>query len=357
MENLNDKVSVDDTRINDIVPLPTPNAVVGAYAADEATRALIVKTRAEIKAILDGEDDRLLIVVGPCSIHDEAAAYDYARRLNAFADNVRDELLIVMRTYFEKPRTTVGWKGLMYEPDLDGEGDINKGIGLVRRILLKINEMGLPASTEYLDTISPQYIADLVSWGAIGARTVESQIHRQLVSGISCPIGFKNSTSGTVKVAVDALISSSNPHKFFAVTKDGRASIAHTKGNDALHIILRGGTDGPNYSPDDVAHATEMMEKRDFRPNVMIDASHGNSYKDHTRQKEVIASICEQVGGGNRAIMGVMIESHINEGNQKMIPGQPLEYGVSITDKCINWDETEVRLVELAEAVKGRREV
>jgi len=297
MSNLTAKVSVDDTRIQEITPLTTPNEIIEQYPADEASLELVRKTRADIKAILDGDDDRLLIVIGPCSIHDEEGAYDYARRLATIVPQVSNELLIVMRTYFEKPRTTIGWKGLMYEPDLFGGGDIEKGIRLVRKILVEVNKMGLPASTEYLDTISPQFIADLVSWGAIGARTVESQIHRQLVSGISCPIGLKNSTSGDVKVAVDAMISSQNPHKFFAVTKDGQASIATTTGNDALHIILRGGGGVPNYSPEDVANATEMMEGKGMRPNIMIDASHGNSYKDHNRQKEVIASISEQVSG------------------------------------------------------------
>lgn len=348
------KISVDDTRIHKIVPLPTPNNIIKQFPVDPSIRNLVLKTRSDIKTILDGEDDRLLVVIGPCSIHDESAAYDYAERLVNFMPTVQDDLLIVMRTYFEKPRTTIGWKGLMYDPDLTNDmGDIVKGISLVRNILLKINDMGLPTSTEYLDTISPQFIADLVSWGAIGARTVESQIHRQLVSGISCPIGFKNATSGGVKVAIDAMVSSSNPHRFFAVTKDGQASIAETTGNDTLHVVLRGGNNGPNYSPDDIAKTTEAIEKRGFRPNIMIDSSHGNSYKDHTRQKEVIASICEQVSGGNRAIMGVMTESHINAGNQKL--SDELAYGVSITDKCIDWDETTIRLKELAAAVQARR--
>ncbi len=354
MSILTQKLSVDDTRIREIVPLPAPNEIIEELAADDATRALVLQTRTEIKAILNGEDDRLLVVVGPCSIHDEEAAYDYAQRLVDFAPAVRDDLLIVMRTYFEKPRTTIGWKGLMYDPELDGEmGDINKGIRLVRKILLHINEMGLPTSTEYLDTISPQFIADLVSWGAIGARTVESQIHRQLVSGISCPIGLKNGTNGSIKVAIDAMVSASNPHKFFAVTKDGLASVAETTGNDALHIVLRGGSDGPNYSPTHVADTAAAIEKRGFRPSIMIDSSHGNSYKDHTRQKEALASVCQQVAGGEQSIIGVMIESHIHAGNQKM--SDDMAYGVSITDKCIDWQETEVRLTELAEAARMRR--
>jgi 3-deoxy-7-phosphoheptulonate synthase len=303
---------------------------------------------------LHGEDDRLAVVIGPCSIHDPGAALEYARRLRPLRDTHADALEIVMRVYFEKPRTTVGWKGLINDPDLDGSFNINKGLRLGRRVLCEINAMGLPAGVEYLDTISPQYISDLVAWGAIGARTTESQIHREMASGVSCPVGFKNGTDGNVKIAVDAVGAASHPHHFLAVTKEGQATVAATAGNPDGHVILRGGKT-PNYGPEHVAAACQLLAQAGLPARLMIDASHANSSKRHENQPRVVADVAAQLEGGERRVVGVMIESHLVGGRQDLVPGLSLVYGQSITDACIDWETSLGVLDRLADAVRVRR--
>ena len=320
-----------------------------------ATR-VVMASRNAIHAILNGADERLLVVVGPCSIHDPAAAIDYAERLATLRERLADRLEIVMRVYFEKPRTTVGWKGLINDPDLDGSFDINKGLGLARNVLSAVNNLGLPAGTEFLDMTTPQYIADLVSWAAIGARTTESQIHRELASGLSCPVGFKNGTDGNVRIAADAVKSASHPHHFMAVTKGGRSAIATTSGNEDCHIILRGGS-RPNYDAASVEAASADLARAGVKPCIMIDTSHANSSKKPENQPQVVADIARQVAGGERRIMGVMIESHLVAGRQDVQPGKPLTYGQSITDGCIDWETTVTALEQLADAVKARGSV
>ncbi|HFD88167.1 MAG TPA: 3-deoxy-7-phosphoheptulonate synthase, partial [Gammaproteobacteria bacterium] len=309
-----------------------------------------------IHNILHGDDDRLLVVVGPCSIHDPEAGLEYARRLVKQREAYKDTLEIVMRVYFEKPRTTVGWKGLINDPGLDGSFHINKGLRIARDLLQQINSMGLPTATEYLDLISPQYVADLISWGAIGARTTESQVHRELASGLSCPVGFKNSTDGDMQIAIDAIGSSSNPHHFLSVTKAGHSAIFSTTGNPDCHIILRGGNGEPNYDAEHIEQATAQLEKAGRTPRLMVDCSHANSRKQHERQIEVAADIANQIAGGENRIIGVMIESHLQPGRQNAKPGQTLEYGKSITDACIGWDDTLPVLEQLSQAVRKRRE-
>jgi len=294
------------------------------------------------------------VIVGPCSIHDVDAAREYARRLKPMIDELADDLCIIMRVYFEKPRTTVGWKGLINDPDMDESFHINKGLRLARSLLLDLNKQGVPAATEFLDLISPQYIADLISWGAIGARTTESQGHRELASGLSCPIGFKNSTDGGFKIAIDAVQAASRPHVFMSLTKQGHSAIFSTTGNDDCHIILRGGKK-PNYDSASVQQAAEQLEKSGLHPNLMVDCSHANSNKDYTRQIDVCHDIATQVRHGEKRIMGVMLESHLVEGRQDVVPGQQLTYGQSVTDACINWESTEILLRELADAVRARR--
>ncbi|MGC9223261.1 MAG: 3-deoxy-7-phosphoheptulonate synthase [Terracidiphilus sp.] len=321
----------------------------------EAASTTIFNARNEVASILRGEDDRLVVLAGPCSIHDVKAAREYAGLLKGAATEFADDLRIVMRVYFEKPRTTVGWKGLINDPDLDGTYKINDGLRLARHLLLDLAAMGVPTGTEFLDMISPQYIAGLVSWGAIGARTTESQVHRQLVSGVSCPVGFKNATSGDVQVAVDAVLSASYSHTFLGHTHHGQSAIFVTTGNPDCHIILRGGRNAANYSAESVAQAAALMERAGVSPRIMIDFSHANSQKDYRRQNVVCHDVAAQVAQGNRKIIGVMIESNLVAGAQKLVAGRPLVYGQSITDGCIDWKETRALLAELAAAVRTRR--
>lgn len=345
----------DDLRIRETKELVSPAQVHEQYPVTDNAAKVVYTTRQAIHEILHGRDDRLLVVVGPCSIHDVIAARDYADRLKAVRDRLVDDLRIVMRVYFEKPRTIVGWKGLINDPDLDESFHINKGLRLARELLLHLNEMGVPAGTEYLDLISPQYVADLVSWGAIGARTTESQGHRELSSGLSCPVGFKNGTDGTLKIAVDAVAAAMRPHHFLSVTKEGRTAIFSTTGNDDCHVILRGGTE-PNYDSANVQQAARDMEAAGLTPNIMVDCSHANSRKRPPRQREVAEDVAAQIAGGERRIIGAMIESHLFEGRQDVIPGRPLTYGQSITDACIGWEDTVPILELLADAARRRRE-
>ncbi len=321
----------------------------------EAASTTIYEARSEIVAILNGRDDRLLVLAGPCSIHDPKAARDYAARLKTAIGEFSADLRLVMRVYFEKPRTTVGWKGLINDPHLDQSYKINDGLRLARHLLLDLAEMGVPAGTEFLDMITPQYIAGLVAWGAVGARTSESQVHRQLVSGVSCPVGFKNATSGDVQVAVDAVLSAACSHTFLGHTKYGQSAIFVTAGNRDCHIILRGGRQTVNYTAADVSEAAVRMEKAGIAPRIMIDFSHANAKKDYKRQALVCRDVAAQIAQGNRSIMGAMMESNLVAGAQKLLPGQPLVYGQSITDPCIGWEETHELLKELAAAVRARR--
>lgn len=350
---------VDDIRIELISPLVPPACIMEEYPITEDVVHHVAVSRNAIQDIVVGKDDRLFAVVGPCSVHDTDACFEYGKKLKTLADEVKDDILIAMRVYFEKPRTTVGWKGLINDPDLDGSFNINKGLKKARKFLLDINSLGLPAAGEFLDTISPQFIADLVSWGAIGARTTESQVHRELASGLSCPVGFKNGTSGDFQVAVDACTSSSSGHSFLSVTKNGIAAIVHTKGNKACHIILRGGKQKTNFDAESVKVAINALEKSGVETGLMIDCSHGNSQKKHKNQPKVVSELAKQVATGNKRIMGVMIESHLNEGNQKHVPGKndvsALKYGVSITDACIDFETTKQVIHELAKSVRERR--
>ena len=344
----------DDLRIQKTNELIAPEALIRDIPLSEAASQTVSCARQGIAEILRGESDRLLVVVGPCSIHDPDAARVYATGLRRAAAQHADDLLVVMRVYFEKPRTTVGWKGLINDPDLDNTFQINKGLHLARQLLADLAEMGLPAGTEYLDLISPQYVADLVSWGAIGARTTESQTHRELASGLSCPVGFKNATDGDIQVAIDAIGSASQPHHFLSVTKQGHSAIFQTAGNEDCHIILRGGRH-PNYDMFSVDDASEMLTRAGLPARIMIDASHANSRKIPARQIDVARDIATQVARGSRAIFGIMLESFLVEGRQNVVAGQPLVYGKSITDPCIDWGSTEVLLAELARAVRARR--
>ncbi|MFN3630566.1 MAG: 3-deoxy-7-phosphoheptulonate synthase AroG [Casimicrobiaceae bacterium] len=345
---------VDDVRIKDMFELAPPSHLMREFKANDASEQLVYETRQSIHKVLHGADDRLVVIVGPCSIHDKKAALDYATRLKVLRDELARELIVVMRVYFEKPRTTVGWKGLINDPWLDGSYKINDGLRLAREILLDINEMGVPAATEFLDTLTPQYYADLISWGAIGARTTESQVHRQLASGMSCPMGFKNGTDGNIRIAVDAIKAAAAPHFFLSVTKGGHSAIVSTNGNEDCHLILRGGKT-TNYDAASVETAAQELAKAGLPARIMIDFSHANSSKQHRKQVEVCADVARQIAGGDNRIFGVMIESHINEGRQDLIPGKPLAYGVSITDACIDWATTEGLLRELASAVTARR--
>lgn len=344
----------DDLRIRSLTPLSTPAEVIHDCPASESATNTVAASRAALHRIIGGTDDRLVVVIGPCSIHDPRAALEYAGRLVAQRERYADTLEIVMRVYFEKPRTTVGWKGLINDPDLDGSFRIDKGLRLARRVLHDINELGLPAGCEFLDMISPQYIVDLVAWGAIGARTTESQVHRELASGLSCPVGFKNGTGGDVKIAVDAVQAASQPHHFMAVTKDGQAAIAATAGNEDCHVILRGGRQ-PNYDAASVASACAVIGKAGLAARVMIDASHANSEKKPDNQPRVIDDIATQLEAGEQRIIGVMVESHLLGGRQDLVPGQPLVYGQSMTDGCIDWDSSLQVLQRLDQAVRHRR--
>ncbi|MBT9597176.1 MAG: 3-deoxy-7-phosphoheptulonate synthase [Vitreoscilla sp.] len=349
-----DSTRVDDVRIGAVRPLISPALLQDEMPMPEASQALVETARRELAEVLSGRGDRLIAVVGPCSIHDHGQALDYARRLKALADELKGELLVVMRVYFEKPRTTVGWKGYINDPRLDGSFRINEGLRRARALLLEVAELGLPAGTEFLDLLSPQYIADLVSWGAIGARTTESQSHRQLASGLSCPVGFKNGTDGGVKVAADAVVAAQASHAFMGMTKMGQAAIFETRGNADCHVILRGGKQ-PNYSAADVEAACTVLRTAGLREQVMVDFSHANSSKQHRRQIEVGADVAGQIAGGEHRITGVMVESHLADGRQDLVPGQPLKPGVSITDACLGWAETEPVLRQLAAAVSARR--
>ncbi|WP_244818031.1 3-deoxy-7-phosphoheptulonate synthase [Caballeronia sp. Lep1P3] len=354
-DSTQDTTRIDDTRIGAVRPLISPALLLDELPVTPGVQTLVEKSRAAIANVLHGRDDRLVVVVGPCSIHDHGQAMDYAHRLKTVADRLCDDLVIVMRVYFEKPRTTVGWKGYINDPRLDGSFRINEGLRRARELLLEISALGLPTGTEFLDLLSPQYIADLIAWGAIGARTTESQSHRQLASGLSCPIGFKNGTDGGVQVAADAIVAASASHAFMGMTKMGMAAIFETRGNQDCHVILRGGKKGPNYDAQSVAATCTALAALKQREQVMIDCSHANSNKSHARQIEVADDIARQLAAGETRITGVMIESHLEEGRQDLKPGVPLEHGVSITDACLGWTQTEPVLETLADAVRQRR--
>jgi 3-deoxy-7-phosphoheptulonate synthase len=346
--------NTDDLRIREIKELAPPSHAMSENPCTPEVSLLVFETRQALHRILHGMDDRLVVVIGPCSIHDTKAAIEYAQKLKTQRDRLSGELEIVMRVYFEKPRTTVGWKGLINDPELDGSFNINKGLRTARSLLLEINAMGLPAGCEFLDMITPQYIADLVSWGAIGARTTESQVHRELASGLSCPVGFKNGTDGNVRIAVDAMKAASQPHHFLSVTKAGHSAIVSTLGNEDCHVILRGGK-APNYDAVSVQAACDEMAKAGLAQRVMIDSSHANSSKKPENQPAVCAEVGAQIAQGETRIMGLMIESHLVAGRQDLIPGQPLVYGQSVTDGCIDWESSLKVLDALAESVRERR--
>jgi len=349
-----DTTRIDDTRIRAVRPLVSPAIVLEDLPVTAGVEALIEVSRAHIADVLHGRDDRLLTVVGPCSIHDHDEAIEYAQRLKRVADALSGELVVVMRVYFEKPRTTLGWKGYINDPRLDGSFRINEGLRRARQLLLDVNALGLPAGTEYLDLLSPQYVADLISWGAIGARTTESQSHRQLASGLSCPVGFKNGTDGGVQVAADAIVAARASHSFMGITKMGMAAIFETRGNDDAHVILRGGR-APNYDAAHVDATCAVLRAAGLDERLMIDCSHANSAKDHWRQLDVARDIAARIARGERRIVGVMVESHLRDGRQDLRPGVPLRRGVSITDACLGWDDTESLLRGLAAAVRARR--
>lgn len=344
----------DDLRIRDITKVISPRVLHEEFPITETAAETVYNTRHQIQQILQGNDDRLLVVVGPCSVHDPQAACEYAHNLKQVRDELVDDLLIVMRVYFEKPRTTVGWKGLINDPNLDNSFEINKGLRLARKLLVDINELGLPAGTEFLDLISPQYIADMVSWGAIGARTTESQGHRELASGLSCPVGFKNATDGEVRVAIDAIHAAARPHAFMSVTKEGQSAIFSTAGNLDTHIILRGGH-RPNYDTESVNIASDEIIESGLTPKIMIDLSHANSRKKPEKQIQVGRDVAGQIARGDQRIIGVMIESHLVAGSQSLSASSGLVYGQSITDACIGWDDTGPLLRELAQATAQRR--
>jgi 3-deoxy-7-phosphoheptulonate synthase len=344
----------DDLRISNVRALIPPQLLLEELTMDSAALATVTNARQAIHRVLHGADDRLLAVVGPCSIHDSKAALEYAARLKKAADHHAVDLLVIMRVYFEKPRTTVGWKGFINDPHLDGSFAINEGLRQARRLLLEINRMGLPAGTEFLDLLSPQYISDLIAWGAIGARTTESQTHRQLASGLSCPVGFKNGTDGSIRVAVDALRAAAAPHAFMGMTKTGQAAIFETVGNEDCHVILRGGK-SPNYDAGSVEAAAKELAAAGLAPHLMIDFSHANASKQYQKQVDVGANVAMQLAAGEERVMGVMVESHLNAGRQDLVPGQALQYGVSVTDPCLGWSDTEALLETLAKGVRDRR--
>ena len=348
------KYQTDDLRIKEIKELLPPARLLGDFPLTEKAAETVYETRQAIHRILHGADDRLLAIMGPCSIHDTKAAKEYAARLKDAKQRCAADLLIIMRVYFEKPRTTVGWKGLINDPNLDGSFQINDGLHLARKLLLELNEAGMPAGCEFLDMITPQYIADLIAWGAIGARTTESQVHRELASGLSCPVGFKNGTDGDVRIAVDAIKAASAPHHFLSVTKGGHSAIVHTAGNEDCHIILRGGK-APNFNAASVESICRELAVAGLAAKLMIDCSHANSQKQYERQVDVARDVAAQIAGGDERIFGVMLESHINPGRQDLVRDKELLYGVSITDACIGWDTTVDVLTMLAESVRARR--
>ena len=345
----------DDLRIAELRPLVSPAILMEELPISEQASNLVARTRGAAGAIINGEDDRLLVLAGPCSIHDPDAALDYARRLAGIAGRLRDDLLVIMRVYFEKPRTKVGWKGLINDPNLDNSFNINAGLRKARKLLSDLGELGMPAGSEFLDTITPQFIADLVSWGTIGARTTESQVHRELASGLSMPVGFKNGTDGNIQIAIDAIGAAQSPHHFLSVTKQGISAIVSTTGNDCCHLILRGASNGSNYSEADIKTASKKLGAAKVTDRVMVDCSHGNSNKDHARQALVAEDVCRQLADGSRRICGVMIESNLKAGKQPLKDPAALEYGMSVTDACISWEMTEPVLESLAEAVRQRR--
>ena len=347
-------IKTDEFRTTLIENLVSPAELAEQIPLADDTANFIIESRRQIEAIINREDDRLLVVIGPCSIHDTEAAVDYAKQLKVLHDKYEKELLIVMRVYFEKPRTTVGWKGLISDPDLDKSFHVAKGLNLARTLLMEINRLGLPAGTEFLDMVTGQYISDLISWGAIGARTTESQVHRELASALSCPVGFKNGTDGNIQIAVDAIKASSVPHVLYSPDKSGQMCIYQTHGNPHAHVILRGGKE-PNYHADNVSETKAKLSANEINAGIMIDCSHGNSYKDHTKQIDVARSIADQVVNGSDSISGVMIESFLVEGNQKVIDGKAATYGQSITDACVNLDTSEDMLAMLAQAVANSR--
>ena len=351
--NAMNQPALQNVRIRSIKGVSTPAQVQAEFPLSAAATATVLNTRSAIEKVLTREDDRLLVVVGPCSIHDTKAALEYAQRLARIRSELAGELLIVMRVYFEKPRTTVGWKGLINDPDLNDSFEIDKGLRIARKLLLDLNEMGVPAGVEYLDILTPQYLADLVSWGAIGARTTESQLHREMASGLSSPVGFKNGTDGSVKVAVDACMSASNPHRFLSLNHDGEIAIFETTGNPNCHIILRGGSSGTNFDAESVNSTAAALEKAGMPANIMVDCSHANSQKQHKKQLDVASVVGEQLAAGSEQIIGVMVESHLQEGRQDQ--GVDMVYGKSITDACINWDDTENLLRGLSASIRLRR--
>ena len=346
--------NTDDLRIKEMRELSPPEDIRKEFPQTEKAAELTYETRRDVHRVLHGADDRLLAIVGPCSIHDPKAALDYAARLKTEKDRLADDIVVVMRVYFEKPRTTVGWKGLINDPHLDGSFQINEGVRISRKLLLELNNLGVPAGVEFLDMITPQYISDLVSWGAVGARTTESQLHRELASGLSCPVGFKNGTDGNVKIAVDAVRTSQHPHCFLSVDKKGHSAIVLTSGNEDCHMILRGGRK-PNYDAASVEFACKQLSSAGLAQRLMIDLSHSNSEKDYKKQIDVGRAVGEQIASGDNRIMGVMIESHLKEGRQDLSPDRELTYGQSITDACIGWEDTVLLLDELAQAVRTRR--
>lgn len=348
-------LQTDDVRIKKVSELLPPVAVLEKFPASEQAAATTYQSRQAIHQILEGEDDRLLVVIGPCSIHDTQAALEYGQRLKVLREELKGQLEVVMRVYFEKPRTTVGWKGLINDPYLNDSYEINDGVRIGRKLLLDLTEMGIPTASEFLDMITPQYLADLISWGAIGARTTESQVHRELASGLSCPVGFKNGTDGNIRIAADAIRSASAPHRFLSVTKFGHSAIVETDGNPDCHIILRGGKE-PNYSAEHVAQVKSNLEKLGLPQKVMIDFSHANSLKQFERQMLVAEDVSQQIAAGEQAVFGVMIESHLQEGRQDLVDGRAKNYGQSITDACIGWQDTENVLRQLAQAVEQRRQ-
>jgi 3-deoxy-7-phosphoheptulonate synthase len=344
----------DDLRIREIKELAPPSHLMREFPMSAAASETVYNARRAAHEILHGKNDRMFVVVGPCSIHDPQAAKDYAQRLLAARERHATDLELIMRVYFEKPRTTVGWKGLINDPELDGSFKINAGLRIARNLLLDINDMGVPAATEYLDTISPQYIADLIAWGAIGARTTESQVHRELASGLSCAVGFKNGTDGNIKIAADAMKASREPHHFLSVTKGGVSAIVSTAGNDDVHVVLRGGK-SPNYDSASVKAAAGQLRADNLLPKLMVDCSHGNSSKKHENQIKVAADVANQIAAGEQDIAAVMIESNLVAGRQDIVPGRKLDYGKSVTDACIDWNDTERVLEQLAAAVRERR--
>ena len=338
--------NITNINIRELSNLPSPDFYQKKFPSSEQQTSLIKESRKTIENIIEGKDSRLLLLMGPCSIHDTKAGIEYAEKLKELADKVSKNIYIVMRVYFEKPRTTVGWKGLINDPDLNGSYNIPKGIETARKFLSEVTRIGLPTATEFLDPFTPQYIGDLVSWGAIGARTAESQTHRQMASGLSMPIGFKNGTGGSVQLAIDGMIACNGEHAFLGIDNDGKTSIVITKGNKANHIILRGGASGPNYDKDSINDAQELLKKNNLVPNIVVDCAHGNSNKDHNRQPIVFKEVIEQRLAGNEKIIGIMLEGNINPGNQSLGNVEDLEFGVSITDKCVGWEKTEEIILE-----------